>query len=242
MKPKVRNTPIRSVALRDFVESSSFYLFADIRGFTAWSHKHQSEVKHLTKVLYTVAVEVFGHRKSSQLKQRVVKFLGDGFFAVSEYDDERPDGFYDRLHGMILAVLQFDDTFREVIQDSLLHDRSDLGVGYGLAFGPSFRFFTPGQPLDYIGSKVNLAARLCAIAGRSELICERDIRDHLHRLPPELTGWFPQETATADVKTFGNTEVWRLPLQSGKRKTWRNLVTMFEVTRRGLKRAFEDAE
>jgi len=69
--------------LENFKETASIYIFADLGGFTKWSQRHQSEVKKLTKLLYTTAVQIFGARKDSTFNRRLVKYLGDGSFAVN---------------------------------------------------------------------------------------------------------------------------------------------------------------
>ena len=86
-------------------DANAIYIFADLRGFTAWAGKYQKEVEQLLSIFYTLAVAIFGSMQQTKYFRRVVKFLGDGFFAVSEY----PSGK------------------REILREKLLESISEIG-------------------------------------------------------------------------------------------------------------------
>ena len=165
--------------LSNFRETTAFYIFCDLRGFTAWSQKHQSEIKKLTTILYSLATKVFGERKDTTLLHRVVKFLGDGFFAVNEYDDEETESFLKGLLVTCESIFSFITAFNQGIRQSNLHDKGDIKVSFGLSYGASFRFNNPGHPVDFIGNKINLAARLCSVAKNSEVVAEYELKEHI---------------------------------------------------------------
>ena len=204
------DTGYHEIHLRDFTEVSGFFLFADVRGFSVWARKHQGEVRSLTKILYSVAQTVFGAPSNKRPIRRLVKFLGDGFLAVGEYSEDDHEEFLVCLGEMILAALRFMPLFHEALQKSTLHDKSDLHIGFGMAYGSAFRFHLPGKSLDYVGNTLNLAARLCGTAGSSEVVFEYDLRSHLNecqRVPiDDLEVWADSE----DLKSFGNTAFYRL--------------------------------
>ena len=95
------------IRLDNYKEINAIYVFCDLRGFTSWSQKHQNETKKLTKILYSLAIEVFGRRRKTKYIRRVVKFLGDGFFAVNEYDDNNTDSFLKSLEVTYQNIFDF---------------------------------------------------------------------------------------------------------------------------------------
>jgi class 3 adenylate cyclase len=197
--------PIR---LSDFTDVSALYIMSDIRGFSVWSRKNQPEIRKLTKILYSLALELFGRRTAETRNRRVVKVLGDGFFAVSEYDDESDDSFLQRLTDTVGAIRSFLRVFDRAIAASNLHDRGDIKVSFGVSYGNSFRFHLPGQPLDYIGEKVNFSARLCSIAAPSEIVVEHDLAERLRSLPRVAPGLVLTDDQV-ELKSYGKTRVCR---------------------------------
>lgn len=167
------------IDLSNYRETTALYIFCDLRGFSAWSQKHQSEIRKLTKILYSLATQVFGERKDTTLLHRVVKFLGDGFFAVNEYKDDDNQSFSRSLVATCNDIFSFIAALYRGIGESNLHDKGDVKVSFGLSYGPAFRFNNPGHPVDFIGNKVNLAARLCGIAASSEIAAEYELKEHI---------------------------------------------------------------
>ena len=212
-----RSTPV-AVNLQDFNESCGIYVFADIRGFTQWSSMYQNEIRRLTAALYSVAASTFGTRKSTRNLRRIVKFLGDGFFAVSEYDDDREGDLQHRLAETVEAVVGFNDSFLSLIERSNLHERRSIAVGYGMSFGASYRFHTAGQPIDFIGHEVNLASRLCSVATPSELIVEREIRDRLDLPSDNVLSHLAFTDDDIELRSFGVTRVSRAQVGAAVQK------------------------
>lgn len=201
---------INLIKLSDFKDVSSLYVIADLRGFSAWSRKNQPEVRKLTKLLYSIAIAAFGRRSDVAFNRRIVKFLGDGFFAISEYNDDDPDNFKVKLSTTIAAIRSFMASFYKAVSNSNLHDRSEIKISFGLSYGNSFRFHLAGQPLDYIGEKVNLASRLCGIANPSEIVMEYDLKDHLQHAPEEVANGLRYKDDRVDLKSYGDSVVCRI--------------------------------
>ena len=133
--------------------------FLDLCGFTAFTAELGDEV----------AVELLGRFRhavrevASERGVRVAKWVGDGAMFVSV---ER--------HTLVAAVLEIEQLFeREVMP---------LALRAGVSHGDVILF----EGDDYIGSAVNLAARLCDIASAHEVLAT-----------PEVTESLP-EWATAD--------------------------------------------
>ncbi len=225
------------ILLRDFKEIHAVYLFADIRGFTDWSRKNQSEVRKLTRLMYSVAVTVFGTKKSSAYLRRVVKFLGDGFFAVAEYDEERPEETRRKLSEMVSSVIQFNDALSSALKNSDIHGRTKIAVGYGLTYGPSFRFQQSGQPADYIGNPINLASRLCGIAKPNHLAVESDVPGLLTEISPEEKLWISFSEIDDQIRSFEDVEVQEVNLVVDKRKRAKTVTWVMELIQDLAKRS-----
>jgi class 3 adenylate cyclase len=198
------------IRLENYKETNAIYIFCDIRDFTSWSQKHQNEIKKLTKILYSLAIEVFGQRKKATLTHRIVKFLGDGFFAISEYDDDDTESFPMSLGVTFQNILNFIQAFYLGIAQSNLHDKGEIKVSFGVSYGPSFRFHIPGQPLDFIGTKINLAARLCSISANSEIVIEYDLKSHTKETEVGQRQNIEYNDDRIDLRGIGDTVVCRM--------------------------------
>jgi adenylate cyclase len=119
------------------------FAFVDLSGFTAYTDIHGD----------ASAVDVLaGFRNAvrsvaSQHAVRVAKWLGDGAMMVSSEPEQ-----------CVEAIIQVE----QLIEDM----GSPLALRAGVASGPVLLF----EGDDYIGSAVNLAARLCDIARPREVI------------------------------------------------------------------------
>ena len=150
------------------------YAFIDIRGFTKWSLDNQLEIKKLLEIFYDCGIQSFGERKEQSYLKRIVKYLGDGFFAVNEYDPntENDLDLIDSMNQMVASSCNLIIEFRKRIVRSSLHDKNRIGIGIGISYGPSLRFNLKGQPFDYSGKSINTASRLCSVAMDGEIVME----------------------------------------------------------------------
>lgn len=167
------------VKLLDVKDVEGFYVFCDIRSFSGWANRNRDEVPQLLEIAYSIAFKVFGGRASQDFLFRVVKFLGDGFFAVREYDAQSHASFRQNLLRTISDMITFKEVFYDNLKSSKLHEKKRLGIGFGLSYGTSRRFHLPGFPVDYAGGKVNLASRLCDEAEASHFLIEYGLKKHI---------------------------------------------------------------
>jgi class 3 adenylate cyclase len=204
-----------SISLLGYKPRHGIYLFADLRGFTKWVDSSENELQQLLEIYYSCADEVFGSKKQRSLVKRVVKFLGDGFFAVSEYNfKDGKKALEAAFAGMLKNVLSFRKRFRLQMRNATFHRSPSILSGFGMSFGPSVRFNLEGHSMDYSGSQVNIAARLCSEARADELVIERGFFEFLH---PILKGYViqhPYSLARIKPKGLDEIEVIRIPLRN----------------------------
>ena len=119
------------------------FAFVDLCGFTRFTDANGDELAVDVLTRFRGAVREI----ASDHAVRVDKWLGDGAMLVSTDDD--------RLVGAALSLMRRSDGGLDT-----------LPLRAGLAAGPVILL----EGDDYVGSAVNLAARLCAAAGPGELL------------------------------------------------------------------------
>ncbi|MGB0590057.1 MAG: adenylate/guanylate cyclase domain-containing protein [Myxococcota bacterium] len=142
-------------------------LFSDIRGFTAFSETREPEevVEMLNAYLQVQAEVVLAHGGD------IDKFVGDELMA-------RFDGVDQELRAVQAAVAITEVVNR--LSEARGHETSNIAVGVGVNTGDVIVGAMGAETrMDYtvIGDAVNLAARLCSAAGRSEVILSDTTRD-----------------------------------------------------------------
>ncbi len=180
-----------------FINIEGFFIFADIRGFTKWSKTNDSEIESLFNVFYPLAANYFGEisKDTKPPYKRIVKFLGDGFFAVKEYKQEHNKT--EILEYIIQNIRSFAHDFKQQISEKNIVGRSKLNFGFGITYGKAQRFKIKSG-FDWTGNKVNYAARFCSVADKNEIILEEDFQDIL------TTSANPIEK---DIKNYGKISV-----------------------------------
>lgn len=168
----------RKYYISKFNGIEGFFVFADIRGFTKWSKTNGSEIDKLFNIFYPLAIKYFGEilKDSKSPHKRVVKFLGDGFFAIQEY--ENVEVRTKILNLIIDNSKKFITNFNKLLQESKIIGKSKLGFGFGITYGKVLRFNFKGV-LDWTGEKINYAARFCSVAEKNEIVLEEDFQDIL---------------------------------------------------------------
>ncbi len=124
------------------------FAFIDLSGFTALTD--QAGDTEAVSVLACFRATV--RQVSSERAVRVAKWLGDGAMLVSVTREPLVEAIIDMHH---------------IIEDTC----GGLPLRAGLAAGPVILF----EGDDYIGSVVNLAARLCDLAGAGHVIAPAEI-------------------------------------------------------------------
>lgn len=177
---KKKENYIDKYNLKKCKDVDGLYIFADIRGFSNWCNKNLLEIEKLLTIFYSLAIKYFGEPEHSPCVKKVVKFLGDGFFAVSEYNDkENSDDFKKKLIEILSSISKFKIDFEDRITKSLLHDKNTLSISFGIAYGVSKRFCVSNFPEDYSGDKINLTARLCSEALSEEILIEIELKEQI---------------------------------------------------------------
>lgn len=141
-------------------------VFGDLRGFTAFSARAQPETVMSVLSDYYDALDkvVIAHGAT------LTNFSGDGMMVLLNAPVCCPDP--------ALRAIHMARDMQKSVQALLLRQRAldhQLGFGLGLAMGPATvgRIGSEGR-LDYtaIGTVVNLASRLCASAGDTEILVD----------------------------------------------------------------------
>lgn len=141
------------------------FAFVDLSGFTSFTDAHgDEEAGHLLTGFRSSVREV-----SSRRGVRVAKWQGDGAMFVSV--EPGP---------LVEAVLE--------IEEKIDRAGSPLRLRGGITFGHVILF----EGDDYIGSAVNLAARLCDVAAPHEMLMSCELEDYI---PP----WAEAEPITPVV-------------------------------------------
>lgn len=161
----------------------------DLRGFTAFTHHHGAEaMAAVLREYYSVIVE------TTQLFGAMVKdFAGDGALVLVGAPVPRADHAQtgvELARGIIAAL--------RGLLTSYSSDEMPLGIGIGVASGEcAVGAIGPSSRLEYtaVGTPVNLAARLCAVAQDGEIV----IADSTVRLVEASASRRP---ATVHVKGF----------------------------------------
>jgi len=190
--------------IQNFESKEAFFLFADIRGFTLWSSKYQLDVRKLVSFIYENAYAYFGSLKSQVLLSRVVKFLGDGFFAVREYTT---DNFELKFNSIIQRCIDYNNEFNDYIRNNRFHEPDSISFGYGLSFGSAERFNIQGMPFYYIGDRVNFSSRLCSSAEGNQIVLDNDLYENIKRFKKKNELDYKITTDIIDLKGFPNTRV-----------------------------------
>lgn len=136
-------------------------LFADIRGFTAWSEQHTPEgVVKLLDNFYETGSEVLNRHGANKLE-----YTGDEIMAI----------FSDPMDAATAAV-----EFQEAVKDIL--GGTDLHAGIGLNCGMAIEGLVGGKNLkkfSILGDMVNTGKRICTAADASEILVSESVAKHL---------------------------------------------------------------
>ena len=130
-------------------------LFADIRGFTAWSRRHSPrEAVDLLNAYLGAMIPVV-----EDCGGMVDKYIGDGIMAIFGAPDDQPD----HAERAVEAAVEMVRRARELAPEWGRRDFPGLRIGVGVATGPALVGLVGGRRrLDYtaIGETVNAAARI----------------------------------------------------------------------------------
>ncbi len=140
-------------------------LFSDIRGFTQWTENHQPA--HIVSILndyFELMVDAI-HRHHGTLD----KFMGDGIMALFGAPISYEDDALNAVH-CALDMLDGLDTLNRRLGE-LSHEPVHIGIG--INNGPVIAgYMGSSKSMEYtaIGDHVNLAARLCGVAEKGQIL------------------------------------------------------------------------
>ena len=130
------------------------FAFLDLSGFTRFTDVHGDEEAVRLLTVFRAAVR----EAASDHAVRVDKWLGDGVMLVSTTQERLLEASVGLMRAGVLAEAT-----------------GGLPLRGGLAAGPVLLL----EGDDYVGSAVNLAARLCSAAGPGELLATASIGESL---------------------------------------------------------------
>jgi adenylate cyclase len=148
-------------------------MFTDVRGFTAWSERH--EPSHIVAVLndyFELMVDSI-HRHKGTLD----KFMGDGIMALFG----APISYTYDAHNAVacaLEMMQFVTQFNSEQTSPGEH----FSIGIGINTGPVVAgYMGSSKSMEYtaIGDAVNLASRLCSAATPGQILITAETAQHL---------------------------------------------------------------
>ncbi|HEV8321210.1 MAG TPA: adenylate/guanylate cyclase domain-containing protein [Myxococcota bacterium] len=175
-------------------------LFSDIRGFTAWSEKHEPQyiVGVLNEYFELMVDVIYKHHGTLD------KFMGDGIMALFGAPLSHGDDAFNAVH----CSLEMMQVLKDYNAARSTKGEEPVVIGIGLNTGPVIAgYMGSSKSMEYtaIGDHVNLAARLCAVAEPGQIL-------------------FPQETLS---KVKGRVDVKALPPVQVKGK--RHPIPIYEV-------------
>lgn len=139
-------------------------LFCDLRGFTRFTSQQPPDVvvAHLNQFFHAMTTVLFKHGAT------VDKFIGD---AILAYFRQQESTDAEVARRVAACAFEMRDRFAALSAGWALGGQ--LGLGLGVAYGEVvLGHVGSGKHVDFtvIGSPVNLASRLCALAGGGEVL------------------------------------------------------------------------
>jgi class 3 adenylate cyclase len=137
--------------------------FSDIRGFTALSDAMSPDrVIHMLNIYLRKEAEIIERHKGS-----IDKFIGDAVMAVFEGAD--------RFTRAVAAAVEIQETIAAL--NTVKAFEKEVEVGIGIAGGEVVMGsvgYEARMEFAVIGRLVNLASRLCSVAGRGEIVVSEE--------------------------------------------------------------------
>lgn len=139
-------------------------------------------------------------RRAMESEMVVLTHLGDGFLFLANYN-ESSQWYYNLISFYEGLISDFRKLAKEL---NLQATGVDTGIKFGVSAGPVMVGFL-GHNQSYftaIGPDVNLAARLCSLAGPDQIVLSSRV---WHSIRPLLVGWSFRTQTYEDIKGFGYT-------------------------------------
>jgi adenylate cyclase len=156
-------------------------IFGDLRGFTAFSARAEPDEVMFVLGAYYEALGVVVTKYEATL----TNFSGDGVMVLINAPVACPDPAPRAMH----MVIEMQDVIQRLVADWRSRGHS-IGFGVGVALGQAtVGSVGSGSRLDYtaIGSVVNLASRLCAVAGDRQILLDPAAAEAVRDIVPLVT-------------------------------------------------------
>lgn len=159
----------------------------DVRGFSSFCERNESvnAVRYIREAYKKLIDGYFPQAPFA-------KPTGDGLLIVSPYEEE---SLADAANHALKTCQQVHQTFRSLVDDSILNIKKPQKIGIGLSRGAAFRIIANGETLDYSGRVLNRASRLMNLARPNGIVFDREYLTGLAQ-PTDLD------------KTFSKSKVW----------------------------------
>lgn len=166
-KLSIENNPIKLTGHK----VNGVVLFADLRGFSQYTlNAKPADVASLVQVIYERVIQT-----GNDYQINFHKFLGDGFMVVWERSADRV---------VNLAVEAAFEIHKKYWYYQKENNAAPEGFGIGITAGAIFKvqpetFIREFNELDYVGYKVNFAARLQSSAGAYQVLSDETVATNL---------------------------------------------------------------
>lgn len=157
-------------------------MFADIRGFTpATEQKPPKEIVTILNEYFEIMVDVVFQRGGT-----LDKFMGDGMMAIWGAPFEQPE----HAQSAVIAAIEMQQALVELNETRVSEDLEAFKVGIGLNTGDMVAgYMGSSRSMSYtvVSDAVNVASRICDLAGPGEVIITGETLSHLKgKLETEL--------------------------------------------------------
>ncbi len=150
-------------------------MFTDVRGFTAWSERH--EASHIVTILneyFELMVDAI-HKHNGTLD----KFMGDGIMALFGAPVSHGNDAFNAVACAVEMMAQLRPFNAKLTANNL----QPIEIGIGLNTGPVVvGYMGSSKSMEYtaIGDHVNLSARLCGVAAPNQILITHETLRHVH--------------------------------------------------------------
>jgi adenylate cyclase len=202
----------RGLGKRDIMPPGTYrdvaVLFADICSFSSYVHDT------LDKNVIRASLTAFYAKARYQIINSgglLYQFLGDGLIGLYGLPDRMP-GFADAALDCAHALVEMGRSITNEWQRRIDRVQAQEGLHIGMAMGDleimSLRPFGRAH-MGAIGDCINMAARLCGVAGPSEVVVSNSLFQRLG-LPAQTRF---AELEPVDARNVGRIRAWKLPLR-----------------------------
>jgi class 3 adenylate cyclase len=173
-------------------------MFFDLRGSTRWANEiMESDFRNVGKFIDDLRIWAWDHASVLPCgRPNIVKFLGDGFMFVWETPDAPKAG---RANAIIRLAYTLNINYLPWVKENDLPWDTPEGIGVGVDAGPAIRLTFENGSDDYLGSPMNMAAKMQNLARPHGVVIQTKVWKHLE---DQTRAKFPKEAVLklGDIK------------------------------------------